>query len=74
MLNQDLLDGKSDEDMTEGRLTHIVTYSTEEDRRLAEFIAGGAGRFNIDLDTGTCLKYPRMTMTACSSSRDFAPQ
>lgn len=25
VLNQDLLDGKSDENMTKGRLTHIVT-------------------------------------------------
>lgn len=58
VLNQDLLDGKSDEDMAAGRLTHIVTYSTEEGRRLAEFIAGSAARFDIDLDTGTCLKDP----------------
>jgi len=36
VLNQDALDGKSDEDITAGRLTHVVGYSTDEGRPLAE--------------------------------------
>ena len=35
VLNVDSLDGKSDEDMAAGKLTHVVGYSTEEGRPLA---------------------------------------
>lgn len=42
VLNQDLLDGKSQAEMDAGALTHCAGYSTEEGRPLAEFIAACA--------------------------------
>ena len=49
-LNLDSLDGKSDEDVAKGKLTHLVGYSTEEGKVLAEFIAACAARNGIDLN------------------------
>lgn len=56
VMNVDSVDGKSDEDMAAGRLTHVVGYSTEEGRRLAGFIAGCAARYTPDLETRVCFK------------------
>ena len=50
VLNQDSLDGKSDEEMAAGRLTHVVCWSTEEGRELAELVAGCASRHAIPLE------------------------
>jgi len=50
VLNVDSLEGKSDEDMAAGKLTHTVTYSTSEGRPLAEFIVSCAEKFDIELD------------------------
>ena len=50
VLNVDSIDGKSDEDMAAGRLTHVVCYSTDEGRALAEFIVSRAARYAIPLD------------------------
>jgi hypothetical protein len=50
VLNVDSLDGKSDEDMAAGKLTHVVCYSTDEGRDLAEFVAACASRHDIDLE------------------------
>ncbi len=50
VLNVDSLDGKSDEDMAAGRLTHAIGYSTEEGRKLAEFMAACAARYPLGLD------------------------
>ena len=56
VLNVDSLDGKSDEDMAAGKLTHVVGYSTDEGRTLAEFIASCAARYSIDLDVQVAFK------------------
>jgi len=56
VLNVDSLDGKSDEDMTAGKLTHVVAYSTDEGRVLAEFIASCAARYSIGLEVRVVLK------------------
>jgi len=56
VLNLDSLDGKSDADMAAGSLTHVVTYSTDEGRPLAEIIASCAARYRIDLDVGVAFK------------------
>lgn len=56
VLNVDSLDGKSDEDVAAGKLTHAVTYSTDEGRPLAEFIASCAARYNMGLDTRVVCK------------------
>ena len=50
VLNVDSLDGKSDEDTADGKLTHVATYSTEEGRPLAEFVVSRAGKYGIELD------------------------
>ena len=50
VLNVDSLDGKSDEDMAAGKLMHVIGYSTDEGRPLAELIAGCAPRYGIGLD------------------------
>ena len=49
VLNVDSLDGKSDADMAAGKMTHMVTYSTDEGRPLAEFVASRADHFTIGL-------------------------
>jgi hypothetical protein len=56
VMNQDSLDGKSDEEMAAGKLTHVVCYSTEEGRPLADLVAGCATQYDIDLDTRVTLK------------------
>lgn len=50
VLNVDSLDGKSDEEMAAGKMTHVVGYSTDEGRALAEFVAAGVVRHGIGLD------------------------
>jgi len=56
VLNVDSLDGKSDEETAAGRMTHVVTYSTEEGRPLAELVAACAARHGIELDLRTVFK------------------
>ena len=56
VLNVDSLDGKSDEDAATGKLSHVVGYSTEEGRPLAEFIAACADRNGIGLDVRVFFK------------------
>lgn len=56
VLNVDSLDGKSDEDMAAGKLTHVVCYSTEEGRRLAEFMLACAARYDLGLDVQVVFK------------------
>ncbi len=56
VLNVDSLDGKSDEDMAAGKLTHVVGYSTDEGRALAEFIADRVTRYSIGLDVQVAFK------------------
>ena len=56
VLNLDSLDGKSDEDMAAGKLTHEVGYSTEEGRALAELIAACASRHRIGLNVRVFFK------------------
>jgi hypothetical protein len=56
VLNVDSLDGKSDEEMAAGKLTHVVGYSTDEGRALAEFVVAGAARYNIGIEARTVFK------------------
>jgi hypothetical protein len=56
VLNVDSLDGKSDEDMAAGKLTHAVGYCTGEGRALAEFVAACALRHSVGLDVRTFVK------------------
>jgi len=56
VLNVDSLNGKSDEDTTSGKMTHVVTYSTDEGRRLAEFMAGVAARHQTGLEVQVAFK------------------
>ena len=56
VLNLDALDGKSDEDVAAGKLTHVIGYSTEEGRPLAEFIAACAARRGIGLNVRVFFK------------------
>ncbi len=58
VLNQDSLDGKSDEEMASGRLTHVVAWSTEEGRELAGLVAGCAERHAIPLEVRVAPKEP----------------
>lgn len=58
VLNMDGLDGKSDEDMAADKMTHCVGYSTDEGRPLAEFVAAGAARYGIGLDSRVFFKKP----------------
>ncbi len=58
VLNVDSLDGKSDADMAAGRMNHIVAYSTDEGKGLAEYVASCAGRHGIDLETRVVFKAP----------------
>ena len=51
VLNLDGLGGKSDEDTAAGKRTHVVAYSTDEGRPLAELVASCAARHDIDLET-----------------------
>jgi hypothetical protein len=56
VLNVDSLDGKSDEEMAAGKMTHAVGYSTDEGRPLAEFAAACATRYGIGLDVQVYFK------------------
>jgi hypothetical protein len=56
VLNVDGLDGKSDEEMAAGKLTHVVGYSTDEGRPFAEFVAACAARYSIGLDARVFFK------------------
>ena len=56
VLNQDLLDAKSDAEMLAGKLVHGIAYSTDEGKPLAEFIASCAARHGIALDVQTHFK------------------
>jgi hypothetical protein len=56
VLNQDLLDAKSDAEMLAGKLVHGIAYSTDEGKPLAEFIASCAARYGIGLDVQTHFK------------------
>ena len=56
VLNQVVLDDKSDEDMLAGKMLHAIAYSTDEGRPLADFIAGCAVRHSIGLDVRTFAK------------------
>ncbi|HET6488014.1 MAG TPA: M28 family peptidase [Spirochaetia bacterium] len=56
VLNQDSLDGKSDDEMAAGKLTHVVCWSTEEGRELAELVAGCARRYELPLETRVARK------------------
>jgi hypothetical protein len=56
VLNVDSLDGKSDEDMATGRMTHAIGYSTDEGRPLATLVAGCAARYDIALDVQVYFK------------------
>ncbi len=50
VLNVDSLDGKSDEQADAGKMSHVVGYSTDEGKALAEFVASRADRYGIDLE------------------------
>ncbi len=56
VLNVDSIDGKSDEEMKAGRMTHVVTYSTDEGRPLAEHVVSCAPRHGIELETQVVFK------------------
>jgi len=56
VLNVDSLDGKSDEDMAAGKLTHVAGYSTDEGKVLAEFMASCADRHGVGLDVQVVFK------------------
>lgn len=56
VLNVDSLDGKSDEDTAGGKLTHVVAYSTDEGKALAEQVAWCAKRYGIDLEPKVVFK------------------
>lgn len=56
VLNVDSLDGKPDAEMEAGILTHVVTHSTDEGERLAEFIAETAMRYQLRLDVDVVYK------------------
>jgi Zn-dependent M28 family amino/carboxypeptidase len=50
VMNVDSIDGKSDEEMTSGKSTHIVCYSTDEGHPLAQYVADRADAHEIDLE------------------------
>ena len=56
VLNVDALDGKSEKDMAADKMTHVVTYSTDEGRALAEFMVACGARHKIGLDVRVALK------------------
>ncbi len=51
VLNVDSLDGKSEEEMAAGKMSHCIAYSVEEGLPLAEFIAACADRYDLGLET-----------------------
>jgi hypothetical protein len=56
VLNVDSVDGKSDADTVAGKMTHVVTYSTDEGLPLAEYVASRADQFGIDLTPDVVFK------------------
>ncbi|MFA6107419.1 MAG: M28 family peptidase [Candidatus Latescibacterota bacterium] len=56
VLNVDGVDGKSDEEMAAGKVRHVIGYSTDEGRGLAELVAGCAARYRIDLEVQVFFK------------------
>ena len=56
VMNVDSLDGKSDEEMAAGKLAHLICFSTDEGRPLADLAAAGAAKHGIDLDVKTAFK------------------
>ena len=56
VLNVDSLDGKSDADSAAGKMTHVVTYSTDEGRPLAQYVASRADHFEISLEPDVVFK------------------
>jgi hypothetical protein len=56
VLNVDSLDGKSDEEMAAGKMTHVVAYSTDEGRALADLVASCASSAGIDIDVRVVFK------------------
>jgi hypothetical protein len=56
VLNLDSLDGKSDADMAAGRLTHVVGYSTDEGRPLAQLVERCNRSHGIGLEVSVAYK------------------
>ena len=56
VLNQDSLAGKSDEDHASGRMPHVVCYSTDEGKSLAELIEQTAQTLDLGLDVELVFK------------------
>jgi len=56
VLNQDSLDGKSDEDMARRAPKHVVAHSTPEGKVLAERLAQANARYDIGLDLSLVFK------------------
>jgi acetylornithine deacetylase/succinyl-diaminopimelate desuccinylase-like protein len=56
VLNQVVLDDKSDEDMLAGKMVHAIAWSTDEGKPLADFIAACAARYGIGLNVRTYAK------------------
>ena len=50
VLNQDSLDGKSDEDMARGAATHVVAHSTPEGEALAQRLQRANTQYDVGLD------------------------
>lgn len=58
VMNIDSVDGKSEEDVAAGRMTHVVAHSTDEGQRLAEFAADCAGKYCGNLELRIAEKQP----------------
>ena len=56
VLNVDSLDGKPEEEMAAGKLTHVIAYSTDEGHALADLMEGCVARYNIGLDVRVAFK------------------
>jgi hypothetical protein len=56
VLNNDSLDGKSDEDMAAEKMSHVICYSTAEGLELARKIESCALRYNIDINVDVAFK------------------
>lgn len=56
VLNVDSIDGKSDAERTAGRLTHVIAYSTDEGKALADRMLSIARRHIPDLEVRSAFK------------------
>jgi hypothetical protein len=56
VMNVDSIDGKSDAAKAAGIHSHVVTYSTDEGKELAQFVSACAVRNEIDLDVRVVYK------------------